>query len=188
MRTLVLGLVTATVAFYAGTLVAQQPTPNAATDISAAEIDAVRKGAQGDEQMKVVDAGKYNVGVGILRRNQPASNAPQNAMVHHNITEVYFISDGSATMVTGGTAPSATPVAADNKIVRILTGPTSSGGVPAGGVSRKVARGDIVIIPPNIPHGFTSIDGSVEYIMVRIDPDRVLPAGYVNNLITGMQK
>src|SRR5438093_3778990 len=99
---------------------AQQLPTTVATDISLAEIDAVRKGAQGDEQIKVVDAGKYNVGIGILRRNQPASGAPQNAMVHHNITEVYFITDGSAMMVTGGNATSAKPVAADNKIVQVL--------------------------------------------------------------------
>jgi hypothetical protein len=43
--------------------------------------------------------------------------------------------------------------------------------------------GDIVIIPATVPHGWTDITDHVDYLSVRPDPDRVLPAGYVNPII-----
>jgi len=43
--------------------------------------------------------------------------------------------------------------------------------------------GDIVIIPATVPHGWTEITDHVDYLSVRPDPDRVLPAGYVNPII-----
>src|SRR5262245_47144466 len=46
--------------------------PVIATDITAAEIQSVLKAPTGgaDRQIKVVDIGKYNVGVGILQRGK----------------------------------------------------------------------------------------------------------------------
>jgi quercetin dioxygenase-like cupin family protein len=50
------------------------------------------------------------------------------------------------------------------------------------GTSRKIGPGDVVIIPPNTPHTFTEITSDeIVYVVVRIDPHKVLPAGYVNN-------
>jgi quercetin dioxygenase-like cupin family protein len=34
-------------------------------------------------------------------------------------------------------------------------------------VRRKVAKGDVVIVPPNTPHWYTDIDGSLDAIEVR---------------------
>ena len=49
--------------------------------------------------------------------------------------------------------------------------------------SRVVEPGDIIIIPPDVFHGWTKITDHVDYLSVRPDPDRVLPAGYVNPAI-----
>ena len=44
-----------------------------------------------------------------------------------------------------------------------------------------LAHGDVVIIPPNTPHTFTEITSDqIVYLVVRIDPHKVLPTGYVN--------
>jgi quercetin dioxygenase-like cupin family protein len=51
------------------------------------------------------------------------------------------------------------------------------------GYSRVVKPGDIIIIPPDVFHGWTKITDHVDYLSVRPDPDRVLPAGYVNPAI-----
>jgi uncharacterized RmlC-like cupin family protein len=48
---------------------------------------------------------------------------------------------------------------------------------------RVVGPGDIVIIPATVPHGWIDIADHVDYLSVRPDPDRVLPAGYVNPVI-----
>ena len=43
--------------------------------------------------------------------------------------------------------------------------------------------GDVVVIPAGVPHGFRQIDEAITYLSIRIDPDQVLPAGYVNPVI-----
>src|SRR4051794_21604619 len=42
--------------------------PTVATDITAAEIEKVVSAGGGDREIKIVDMGKYNLGVAVLRR------------------------------------------------------------------------------------------------------------------------
>jgi len=76
------------------------------------------------------------------------------AIAHPGWTEVHHIIEGSATFVTGGT------------IVRPAQG---AGGVATieGGVSRRVGKGDVVIIPENSPHWYKDVDGQITYLEVR---------------------
>src|SRR5262249_84884 len=111
------------------------------------------------------------------RAKMPAKDAA-SALDHHQIAEVYHIIEGNATLVTGGAMPDAKEAPADGDLVKVLTGPTSSGSIH-NGESRKVGPGDVIIIPPNTPHGFSEITSDkIVYLVVRIDPNRVLPAGY----------
>ncbi|HTA71038.1 MAG TPA: cupin domain-containing protein [Bryobacteraceae bacterium] len=48
---------------------------------------------------------------------------------------------------------------------------------------RVVRPGDIIVIPPDVFHGWTKITDHVDCLSVRPDPDRVSPAGYVNPAI-----
>ena len=43
-----------------------------------------------------------------------------------------------------------------------------------------IPAGDIVTIPAGVMHTWTSIPDHVTYLSVRVDPDQVLPTGYVN--------
>ena len=52
-----------------------QAPPKTATDVTNAEIQTILKMAQTDQQLKVVDIGKYNVGVGILHRGAVCQRA-----------------------------------------------------------------------------------------------------------------
>jgi uncharacterized RmlC-like cupin family protein len=62
-----------------------------------------------------------------------------------------------------------------------LNGPSCSGVIAGDDVVKRVVNpGDIVIIPATVPHGWTDIADHVDYLSVRPDPDRVLPAGYVH--------
>jgi quercetin dioxygenase-like cupin family protein len=64
-------------------------------------------------------------------------------------------------------------------VVKVLNGPSTQGGVVSNGVSRKVGPGDVVVIPPNTPHWFSDIaTDQIVYLVVRVDPKKVLPAGY----------
>ena len=75
------------------------------TDVTKAEIDTVYEslGQSIDKQIKVVDIGKdTNVAIGILERGTLARQAEVGAIVHHDVTEVYYILAGGGTLVTGG--------------------------------------------------------------------------------------
>jgi mannose-6-phosphate isomerase-like protein (cupin superfamily) len=156
--------------------------PRSATDVSNADIRATiaKAPADGilDQQIRVVDMGKYNVAVGVLHRS--AKPAQQGAIDHAQVTEVYHIIEGSGTFVTGGTITNARRVAADNVITTILVGPSTSGSGIQGGQSRKVGPGDVIVIPPGVAHWFSAVDADMNYLVVRVDADHILPAGYVN--------
>ena len=91
---------------------------------------------------------------------EAAKSAPaQGAIAHPEGTEVHHIVDGSATLVTGGTIVG--PTAA--------CGRGSSGATIDGGVSRHVAKGDVILIPASTPHWYTDLDGTITYLEVRFD-------------------
>ena len=159
-----------------------------ATDIKSAEIDAaVKKTASApvsDQQLRVLSIdGQYNVGVGVVHRartNGQGAPGAGGGVEHSEITEIYHVISGNATLVTGGTITGAKPVAGDNQVVTTLNGPSTNGGPIMGGTSRQIGPGDVVIIPPNTPHWFREITSDqIVYLVVRADPKKVLPAGFV---------
>src|ERR1044071_9418525 len=94
-------------------------SPSVATDVTKADVDATLKRAPAegvlDQQMRVVDIGKYNVAVGVLHR---AAKAKQTAIAHAQVTEVYHIIDGAGTFVTGGEMIEPTPSPSDGNTVK----------------------------------------------------------------------
>ena len=157
-----------------------------ATDVTKAEIEAVYEtlGDGIDKQIRVVDIGKdTNVAVGILERGALERQGQVGAIVHHDVTEVYYILEGGGTLVTGGPLTDTREFPSDSLSVIELIGP-SGGGTFQGGESRDISAGDVVIIPAGVPHGFSRIPNRVKYLSIRVDPDQVLPAGYVNPVIT----
>lgn len=161
--------------------------PTSATHIAKGEVEAVLKhtgpeGAGGDRQIKVVDLGKYNVGVGVLHRGPTKPGAPVTGIGHSQVTEVYYVISGSGTLITGGTVVNTKPLAPDAEVVRVAVGPSFSGTFQ-GGDRRVISAGDVVIIPPGVLHGFIDIKDHVTYLSVRPDADHVLPAGYVHPAI-----
>jgi mannose-6-phosphate isomerase-like protein (cupin superfamily) len=168
---------------------AQSPAPHLprgrATDVSSGEIQAlVQKTAAApvsDQALRVVSInGEYNVGVGVVHRAKTAGRDAGGGIEHSQITEIYHVIEGNATLVTGGTMENLTEVPPDSAVVVVLNGPSTRGGPIQNGVSRKIGPGDVVIIPPNTPHWFSEItSGQIVYLVVRVDPHKILPAGYV---------
>ena len=164
----------------------QSGTPQRpAVDITNAEIRATIKtaptGAVTDQQIRVVDIGTYNVAVGVLHR---AAKAKQTAISHAQVTEVYHIIDGAGTFVTGGEILEPTPSPSGGNTVKVLVGPSTGGTSIRGGQSRRVGPGDVIVIPPGVAHWFSAVESDMNYLVVRIDAQHVLPAGYVNPAIT----
>ncbi len=160
-----------------------EPRGNA-TDVKNDEIMAVVKKtasqAVNDTQIRVVGINnEYNVGVGVVHRARTEGKQTPNAIEHSQITEVYHFISGDATPVTGGTIENVKDSAPDSQVVKVLNCPSSGGGAILYGTSRKVSAGDVIVIPPNTPHWFSEINSDqVVYLVIRIDPHKVLPAGY----------
>ena len=160
-----------------GTL-AQAPAPANATDILKGDVEKVlgtlAKG--GDQQILVTALAKSNVGIGVVHW-LPGT---RGVLSHAQVDEVYYMREGSGTMASGGTMPDGKPLAATSEVVTVLVGPSSSGATIKGGQTRKISAGDIVIIPAGVPHQWVTVDTEMKYIDIRIDSDKILPAGYLN--------
>lgn len=155
-----------------------------ATDISNSDIRAAVQenpsAAVIDKALQVVSInGEYNVGVGVVRRNKTTGPASGDVFEHSQITEIYHVISGSGRLATGGALENPRPVGPDDEIVKLLVGPTTQGSKIQGGVSRELGPGDVVVIPPNTPHWFSEVTSDqIVYLVVRVDPKKVLPAGY----------
>ena len=71
-------------------------------------INALPRNAVSDKPIRIVDVGGYHVGVyGVFR----PKTIHQEANLHETkVSEIYYILDGNATMVTGGTLPDPKPL------------------------------------------------------------------------------
>src|SRR5260370_19045603 len=89
-------------------LVTAQHLPRGtATDVTNAEVQAtVQKTASApvsDQAIRVVSINdEYNVGIGVVHRAKTAGRSAGGAIEHSQITEVYHVIEGNATLVTGG--------------------------------------------------------------------------------------
>jgi mannose-6-phosphate isomerase-like protein (cupin superfamily) len=152
---------------------AKAQAPMAATDVTAAQVQAFIKDAphdrNSDRPIRVIDVGGYRVGVfGVFRPKE----APPTATVHQtNVTETYYMLEGAGVLVTGGTLKK--PTTPRQSGLGNWTDLGSDG--IEGGVSRRLTKGDVVIIPGGVPHGWASLEGDITYLIVRSDPDKKIP-------------
>ena len=154
----------------------QRAARGVATDIKSADVQALAKTMSsmpgGDELLKVasINNGEYNVGVAVVHRAKAQNIAA--GLEHSEITEIYHIISGSGTMVSGGTMEN-TKAATDPHTISVV-GPSNGGGKFAGAVSRTISAGDVIIVPPNTAHGWTEVSDELVYLVVRMDPHKVL--------------
>jgi mannose-6-phosphate isomerase-like protein (cupin superfamily) len=144
-----------------------------ATDVTAIDIDAfidaLPKDSISDRAIRVVDVGGYNIGIFGVFRPQTLPGRP----IRHqtSVTEIYYIVSGTGTLVTGGVIEQEESTGNSR-----LTGrPNFAGSGISGGVSRQVVPGDVIVIPGNTPHWFSSLDTDIRYLIFRPDPERLLP-------------
>ncbi len=118
-----------------------------------------------DKPIKTVDTGEYKVTIVILRRIP--GKTPDSSLVHDRVTEVYHILTGSGTFETGGTLVNGQPV----DLTSEAAGPSTRGTIQ-GGETHPIAPGDNVVIPPGVPHRFSHLDGTITYLVTRIEAPR----------------
>src|SRR6266545_6638669 len=187
MRTILLGLAGTTIAVAA--LVAQakinptdpQPTCNMCpgTYIPLSELQAYTKKALAenllDQQVRDIEIGKAHIGIGMVHRGKLDKPGANSVAEHDQVSEVYHIVDGAATLVLGPDITNRQRRPATQQTVREFNGPGNNGTEIRSGVAYQLKPGDVVVIPAGTGHWFTKIDDHIDYLMVRIDPDKVTP-------------
>ncbi|WP_137787757.1 hypothetical protein [Sphingomonas sp. 3P27F8] len=132
-----------------------------------AKVLAARAGGSGMGAVGAVRAGDDRVNVDVLRRDTP----DEGPVLHKKVTEIYYILEGGGDFATGGTLVKPQPMMKDGKPSNPASiGPSLKGVSVAGGTTRRVEAGDVVMIPPNVVHGFVKLDGHVTYMVVRVNP------------------
>lgn len=78
--------------------------------------------------------------------------------VHEHDTDIFHILEGSATFVTGGVLVDQTtsaPGELQGKEIR-------------GGETQQLVKGDVVVIPPKVPHWFKEVPDTIKYFVVKV--------------------
>jgi mannose-6-phosphate isomerase-like protein (cupin superfamily) len=178
---LVLFLSPFTVAF---PLLAQEPPhPTCdhcqATYIPKSELDAYFQQAKEhnlvDQQVRNVALGQMQVGIGTIYRKTLLPGAPSEVAEHEQVSEVYYVLDGGGTIKTGPELVGAEK--RPNTMVTVVqqNGPGYNAKSITNPMTTELKVGDVLIIPAGTGHWWTSIPDHVTYLMVRLDPDKILP-------------
>jgi mannose-6-phosphate isomerase-like protein (cupin superfamily) len=152
------------------TLAAQGPP---AVDVTAAQIDAfidaLPEDAISDRPIRVAEVGGYKIGVYGVFRPQELPGPP----IRHetSVTEIYYMLSGTGMLVTGGTLVEERSTGNSPNTGR----PNFAGSRVEGGVSRRVVPGDVIVIPGNVNHWWTSLDTDIRYLIFRPDPEGLQP-------------
>ncbi|MEW6143432.1 MAG: heme-binding protein [Thermodesulfobacteriota bacterium] len=83
---------------------------------------------------------------------------PGVAEIHTKDTDIIYVLEGSATLVTGGTVVEGKTTAPDE-----IRGKEISGGE-----TRDINPGDVIIVPAGVPHWFKDVKGPVLYYVVKV--------------------
>ena len=148
-----------------GAASAQQDEDFALIGAHAAQAFAV-KAAAGGPAITYIDrekvAAAFAKGVPLLevpgyKIHASRREGPGVAEVHDWETDVVYVLEGSATVVTGGSV-------VDPKVTEPgqIRGPLIQGGE-----ARRIGRGDVVVIPAGVPHWFKDVSGPLTYFVVK---------------------
>ncbi|HYA17659.1 MAG TPA: cupin domain-containing protein [Bryobacteraceae bacterium] len=127
----------------------------AAGDVTAmiAKAKAERKPDQANFIQPIVRLAPYNAN---LEYRVGSVAAP--ASVHETEAELFYVVEGTGTMVTGGKLVDEKRTNASNL----------SGTKIEGGESRTLSKGDFLIVPAGTPHWITGIDGALALMTLHL--------------------
>jgi glc operon protein GlcG len=99
----------------------------------------------------LLDAEPYKVDAG--RRTGPGE-----VEFHTSVTDIMYVLEGEATVVTGG-----------EMVDRRQVGPGEyRASATRGGTAQHLARGDVMVIPAGVPHWFKEVPGPLTYYVVKV--------------------
>jgi glc operon protein GlcG len=80
------------------------------------------------------------------------------AEIHTLDTDLIYMLEGSATFVTGGSVPDA----------KVIEPNELRGSAIVSGESRRIVKGDVIVVPAGVPHMFKDVQGSLNYYVVKV--------------------
>lgn len=101
----------------------------------------------------LLDGNDRNYMVHTSRRDKPGL-----AEIHTLDTDIIYVMEGKATFVTGGRVADAKEIAPDEL----------RGSRIEGGVTRQLAKGQVIIVPKNTPHWFKEVNGEFLYYTIKV--------------------
>jgi len=128
-----------------------------------------------DQQMRALDIGKAQVEIALVHRTKLDAPTPRSVATHDQVSEVYYILSGSGTNRTGPDVVDPQRRPADDRAVRLLNGPGANATDIRNATEHELTAGDVLVIPAGTGHQFTRIDDHITYLMIRVDPDKVVP-------------
>ena len=158
MRALVFVLATA----LAGPVFAQptgpQPVLPPKLFASSAEIAGLIAQSKADHDAGKPTPSKRVIGLAPYNAALEYRTAIGPAAVHEKEAEMFFVMEGSGVLTTGGKLTAETRVNPENL----------SGTGIAGGQAQPVAKGDVLIVPENTPHWFSTINGTLVMVSMHV--------------------
>jgi mannose-6-phosphate isomerase-like protein (cupin superfamily) len=100
---------------------------------------------------------------------------PGGVAEHSLVTEIYYVISGAGINVTGPDLINSVPRPPTNRAVQTLNGPGHNAEAIRDGQTVELKAGDVLVIPAGTGHQFTRIDDHITYLMIRVDPDKVVP-------------
>lgn len=84
--------------------------------------------------------------------------APGQVEVHDHDTDIFYVTEGTATLVTGGKTEGSK-----------TSGPGEVRGEKiTGGTKRQLSKGDVIVIPAGTPHWFTKVSNPFLYFVIKV--------------------
>ena len=100
-----------------------------------------------DQQVRDVEIGKAHIGIGMVHRGRLDKPLPDSVAEHDQVSEVYYIIDGTATLMLGPDITNRQRRPATLQTVREFNGPGNNGSEIRNGVAHNLKAGDVVVIP-----------------------------------------
>jgi glc operon protein GlcG len=116
-------------------------------------FDATQVSASFSAGAVLLDNNDRNYMVHTSRREKPGL-----AEIHGLDTDIIYVMEGKATIVTGGTAVEAKQIEPNE-----LRGPRIEGGV-----TRQLSKGQVIVVPANTPHWFKEVNGEFLYYTIKV--------------------